>query len=54
MSRGHTNDQTDDHAGEDGDDRLMDGTDALELEVVGRDKCAYEEYTEDAQAPSEW
>ncbi|MDN8904676.1 hypothetical protein Q0O86_13910, partial [Staphylococcus aureus] len=33
VARREAEDEADEHAGEDGDDRLMDGTDTLDLEV---------------------
>lgn len=55
MAGSETKDETDEHAGEDGDDGLMDGTDTLDLEVVGRAEGEDEEEAEDTDTPPvEW
>lgn len=51
MPRTQADDQADYHARHDGDDRLVNGANALDLQVVRGDEGADEEEAEDAQAP---
>lgn len=51
MSRCNADNETDDHAGKDGHDRLVHGANALDLEVVRCAQRADKQDTENAQTP---
>jgi len=51
MARSQSDDETNNHTGKDGYNRLMNRPDAFYLEVIGREEREDEEYAHDEQRP---